>query len=373
MARRSSVTAWPRARCAFDGVDEEGVAVDRVRHGQRPRRRAVPRAFRGGRSRPPKDIRVRLAAADRITDADAAAATAGRRVDRRRLLRNRRTHRRRCDRRDRPAGSGASRCSTRGRRRRSPDGWIIAVRRRSRRPARSRMGVATMRFDPLLAGPRTDRLGVAAVIGAWVVVRQRPRDRSALARWSAMGVLLVIVAADPALGGRQAAVSLRRQRPVRRRHHRQHGGQDYNAGEPRLDGVRRHRRRLPTSFPAPVLAGDVQLEDQGDRPLDDRRGRSTRRCNCSVRWTLYARGPDSTSPIDDAPGAPRARARWRLRRGLLPCPMASRPCSRRRPTSFEPVGDIVAGGAVLGYGTRDGAGCVYIGYDESPRAVHPRP
>jgi Ca-activated chloride channel family protein len=37
------------------------------------------------------------------------------------------------------------------------------------------------------------------------------------------------------------------------------------------------------------------------------------------------------------------------------------------PRSFEPIGDVVAGGAVLGYGTTEGARMrVYIGHDEDP-------
>ena len=85
-------------------------------------------------------------------------SAAGGRVDRRRVLRDRRRRRPATGRRrDRTAGGEPPRVPPEVIADDRPTAWIVAVRRRSRRPARSRMGVATMTFDPLTPRSGVDR------------------------------------------------------------------------------------------------------------------------------------------------------------------------------------------------------------------------
>jgi Ca-activated chloride channel homolog len=231
------------------------------------------------------------------------------------------------------------------------------------------MGVATMTFDPLLPVPVLIALVAAAVIAASVVVRRGSVTHAGLARWSAMGVLIVIVAADPALGGGQAAVkrsdanvlfvvdttgSM--------------AAEDYNAGEPRLAGVRHDIAALADEFPGAHFSlvtfnsrTRVIVPWTTDRGALDSATQLLRQ-----EWTLYAQGTRLDEPLptmrDVLPRAGPSRG-YDVVFFLSDGEQTEQPA----PQSFEPLGDIVAGGAVLGYGTTDGARMhVYIGHDEDP-------
>jgi Ca-activated chloride channel family protein len=231
------------------------------------------------------------------------------------------------------------------------------------------MVVATMRFDPLLPVPVLIALIALAVTAVWVCVRRGSMTRTGLARWSAMGVLLVVVAADPALGAGSAAVkrsdanvlfvvdttgSM--------------AAEDYNGGEPRLAGVRHDVAALADEFPGAHFSlvtfnskTRVIVPWTTDRGALDSATQLLRQ-----EWTLYAQGTRLDEPLPTM-------------REVLPRAGPSRgydvvfflsdgeQTEQPAPQSFEPLGDIVAGGAVLGYGTTDGATMhVYIGHDEDP-------
>jgi Ca-activated chloride channel homolog len=226
-----------------------------------------------------------------------------------------------------------------------------------------------MRFDPLLPAPVLTALVVAAMIGAWVVVRRGRVTRSALARWSAMGVLLVIVAADPALGGGQAAVKRSDANVLFAVDTTgSMAAQDYNAGEPRLAGVRHDIAALADEFPGAHFSlvtfnskTRVIVPWTTDRGALDSATQLLRQ-----EWTLYAQGTRLDEPLstmrDVLPRAGPSQG-YDVIFYLSDGEQTEQPA----PQSFEPVGDIVAGGAVLGYGTTDGARMhVYIGYDENP-------
>ena len=185
-----------------------------------------------------------------------------------------------------------------------------------------------------------------------------------------MGVLIVIVAADPALGGGRAAVkrsdanvlfvvdttgSM--------------AAEDYNGGEPRLAGVRHDIAALADEFPGAHFAlvtfnsrTRVIVPWTTDRGALDSATQLLRQ-----EWTLYAQGTRLDEPLPTmrrraAPG----RTESRLRRGVLPL--------RRR-------ADRAAGAAVVRTASATSspaAPCsatarrtaarmhVYIGHDEDP-------
>jgi Ca-activated chloride channel family protein len=231
------------------------------------------------------------------------------------------------------------------------------------------MGIATMRFDPLLPIPVLIALIAGAVIAAWVCVRRGSVTRGGMARWSAMAVLLVVVAADPALAGGQAAVkrsdanvlfvvdttgSM--------------AAQDYNAGEPRLAGVRHDVAALADEFPGAHFS--LATFDSKTRVIvpwtTDRGALDSATQLLRQEWSLYAQGTRLDEPLatmrDVLPRAGADRG-YDVIFFLSDGEQTERPA----PQSFEPLGDVVAGGAVLGYGTTDGARMhVYIGHDEDP-------
>ncbi len=226
-----------------------------------------------------------------------------------------------------------------------------------------------MRFDPLLPVPVLIALIAAAVIAVWVLVRRGHVTRSGLALWSAMGVFLVIVAADPALGAGNAAVkrsdanvlfvvdttgSM--------------AAQDYNAGESRLAGVRHDIAALADEFRGAHFSlvtfnskTRVIVPWTTDRGALDSATQLLRQ-----EWTLYAQGTRLDEPLPTMRDVlPRAGPSQGY--DVIFFMSDGEQTEQPAPQSFEPVGDIVAGGAVLGYGTAEGARMhVYIGHDENP-------
>jgi Ca-activated chloride channel homolog len=231
------------------------------------------------------------------------------------------------------------------------------------------MGATTMRFDPLLPVPVLIGLIATAVIAAWVCVRRGSVTRSGLARWSAMGVLLAVVAADPAFAGGQAAVkrsdanvlfvvdttgSM--------------AAEDYNAGEPRLVGVRHDVAALADEFPGAHFS--LVTFNSKTRVIvpwtTDRLALDSATQLLRQEWTLYAQGTRLDEPLptmrDVLPRAGSSQG-YDVVFFLSDGEQTGQPA----PQSFEPLGDIVVGGAVLGYGTTDGAKMhIYIGHDENP-------
>jgi Ca-activated chloride channel homolog len=231
------------------------------------------------------------------------------------------------------------------------------------------MGVTTMKFDPLLPLPVLTALIAVGVIAAWVCVRRGSVMRSGLARWSAMGVLVVVVAADPAVAGGEAAVkrsdanvlfvvdttgSM--------------AAEDYNAGEPRLAGVRHDIAAFADEFPGAHFSlvtfnskTRVIVPWTTDRLALDSAAQLLRQ-----EWTLYAQGTRLDEPLptmrDVLPRAGAGRG-YDVIFFLSDGEQTEQPV----PQSFERLGDVFAGGAVLGYGTTEGARMhVYIGHDEEP-------
>jgi Ca-activated chloride channel family protein len=231
------------------------------------------------------------------------------------------------------------------------------------------MGVAALRFDPLIPVPVLIAVTAIAVIGALVAVRRGRVSGAGVARWSAMSALLVLVAVDPALTGGQAAVkrsdanvlfvvdttgSM--------------AAEDYNAGEPRLAGVRHDIAALADEFPGAHFS--LVTFDSKTRVIvpwtTDRGAVDSATQLLRQEWTLYAQGTRLDEPLPTM-------------RSVLPRSGPSQgydvvfflsdgeQTGQPEPRSFEPVGDVVAGGAVLGYGTTEGARMhVYIGHDEDP-------
>ena len=184
-----------------------------------------------------------------------------------------------------------------------------------------------------------------------------------------MGLLVLLAAVDPAIGGGRAAVkrsdanvlfvvdttgSM--------------AAQDYNGTEPRLVGVRHDVLALADEFPGATFAlvtwnskTRVIVPWTTDRGALDSAVQLLRQ-----EWTQYAQGTRLDEP-------------WPTMRQLLP---RSGPGGgydivfylsdgeqnvQPGPQSFERLDPIVAGGAVLGYGTTDGARMyVYVGRDEDP-------
>jgi Ca-activated chloride channel family protein len=226
-----------------------------------------------------------------------------------------------------------------------------------------------MTFDPLVPVPVFVAACIVAAIAAWVWFRHGAPTREGVVRWSAMGLLLLLVAADPAIGGGRAAVkrsdanvlfvvdttgSM--------------AAQDYNGDEPRLDGVRHDIAALADEFSGAHFAlvtfnskTRVIVPWTTDRGALDSAVQLLRQ-----EWTQYAQGTRLDEPLPTM-------------RQLLP---RSGPgggydvvfflsdgeqTEQPPPQSFERLDNAVAGGAVLGYGTSEGAKMhVYVGRDERP-------
>ena len=226
-----------------------------------------------------------------------------------------------------------------------------------------------MRFDPLLPVPVLIALIAAAVIAAWVWRPARLRDACRSGAVVGDGRAARVVAADPALGGGQAAVkrsdanvlfvvdttgSM--------------AAEDYNAGEPRLAGVRHDIAALADEFPGAHFS--LVTFNSKTRVIvpwtTDRLALDSATQLLRQEWTLYAQGTRLDEPLptmrDVLPRAGPGRG-YDVVFFLSDGEQTEQPA----PQSFEPLGDIVAGGAVLGYGTTDGARMhVYIGHDEDP-------
>ena len=225
-------------------------------------------------------------------------------------------------------------------------------------------------FDPLVPVPVL--VVAVAVAGDRRLdldpARRRPRAIGVV-RWSAMGLLLLLAAADPALGGGRAAVkrsdanvlfvvdttgSM--------------AAEDYDGTEPRLVGVRHDVLALADEFPGATFSlvtwnskTRVIVPWTTDRGALDSAVELLRQ-----EWTQYAKG----TRLDEAlPTMRQLLPRSGPTVATTSCsssPTASRRSSRRRSRSSA-LDDAVAGGAVLGYGTAEGARMhVYVGRDENP-------
>ena len=229
--------------------------------------------------------------------------------------------------------------------------------------------LVALTFDPLLPAPVLfTAVGVAAV-AAWIWFRRGTPTRHGVVRWSAMGLLLLLAAADPAIGGGRAAVKRSDANVLFVADTTgSMAALDYDGGEPRLVGVRHDVLALADEFPGATFAlvtwnskTRVIVPWTTDRGALDSAVQLLRQ-----EWTQYAKG----TRLDEA---------LPTMRQLLP---RSGPdggydivfflsdgeqTERPAPQSFERLADVVAGGAVLGYGTAQGATMqVYVGRDEDP-------
>jgi Ca-activated chloride channel family protein len=226
-----------------------------------------------------------------------------------------------------------------------------------------------LQFDPLVPVPVLVAVAVAFAAAAWLRVRRGRYTREGVVRWSAMGLLVLFAAADPAIGGGRAAVkrsdanvlfvvdttgSM--------------AAQDYNGDEPRLVGVRHDVIALADEFSGATFA--LVTWNSKTRLIvpwtTDRGALDSAVQLLRQEWTQYAQGTRLDEPIA-------------MMRELLP---RSGPHGgydivfylsdgehnlRPAPQSFERLNPTVAGGAVLGYGTTEGARMnVYVGRDEDP-------
>ena len=229
--------------------------------------------------------------------------------------------------------------------------------------------VLALTFDPLVPVPVLVVAVAAAVIAAVIWIRRGRPTRDGIVRWSAMGVLLLLAAADPALGGGRAA--------VRRSDANvlfvvdttgSMAAEDYNGTEPRLVGVRHDVPALADEFPGATFSlvtwnskTRVIVPWTTDRGALDSAVELLRQ-----EWTQYAKG----TRLDEA---------LPTMRQLLPRSGSDggydivfflsdgEHTEQPAPQSFQRLHDIVAGGAVLGYGTAEGAKMhVYVGRGEDP-------
>jgi Ca-activated chloride channel family protein len=225
-----------------------------------------------------------------------------------------------------------------------------------------------MTFDPLVPVPVMALLATVAVVAATVWKRRGTPSRGAVLRWTAMGVLLLIAAADPALGGGRAA--------VRRSDANvlfvvdttgSMAAEDYDGGQPRLVGVRHDVMALADEFPGAHYAlvtfnskTRVIVPWTTDRGALDLAARLLRQ-----EWTQYAQGTRLDEPLPTMRQLlPRAGpdGGYDVVYFLSDGEQTVQPA----PQSFERLDPVVAGGAVLGYGTEDGARMrVYVGRDET--------
>lgn len=224
-------------------------------------------------------------------------------------------------------------------------------------------------FDPLVPWPVIVAAAVAGALAVRGWVRRGTPTRQGVVRWSAMGLLLLLVAADPAIGGGRASVkrsdanvlfvvdttgSM--------------AALDYNGDEPRLAGVRNDIAALADEFSGAHFAlvtfnskTRVIVPWTIDRGALDSAARLLRQ-----EWTQYAQGTRLDEPLTTM-------------RQLLPragpgggydvvfLMTDGEQTVQPAPRSFEHLDAAVAGGAVLGYGTDEGARMhVYVGRDEVP-------
>jgi Ca-activated chloride channel family protein len=225
-----------------------------------------------------------------------------------------------------------------------------------------------LRFDPLVPVPVIVAVAVAALGAVWAWIRHGSPSRSGVIRWSAMGVLLLLAAADPAIAGGRVAVkrsdanvlfvvdttgSM--------------AAQDYDGEQPRLTGVRHDVMAIADEFRGAHFAlltfnskTRVIVPWTTDRGALDSAAQLLRQ-----EWTQYAQGTRLDEPIPairqllprSGPGGG-----YEIVFFLTDGEQTVRPA----PQSFERFDEIVAGGAVLGYGTeRGGRMQVYLGRDEA--------
>jgi Ca-activated chloride channel family protein len=221
-------------------------------------------------------------------------------------------------------------------------------------------------FDPLVPVPVIVVAVVVAVGAALAWLRRGAASRGAVLRWAAMGVLLLIAAADPAIGGGRAAVkrsdanvlfvvdttgSM--------------AAEDYDGAEPRLVGVRHDVIALADEFPGAHFAlvtfnskTRVIVPWTTDRGALDSAAQLLRQ-----EWTQYAQGTRLDEPLTTMRQMlPRSGpdGGYEVVFFLSDGEQTVGPA----PRSFEHLEPAVAGGAVLGYGTTDGARMhVYVGHD----------
>jgi Ca-activated chloride channel family protein len=228
-----------------------------------------------------------------------------------------------------------------------------------------------MRFEPLIPVPVLAVVAAAVAAAVMMGRRRGPRRRPdwVTVRWTAMGVLALLVAIDPTIGGGRVA--------VRRSDANvlfvvdttgSMAAEDYADGEPRLVGVRQDVMALADEFRGAHFS--LITWNSKTRVIvpwtTDRGALDSAAALLRQEWTLYAAG----SRLDE----PQATMRRSLPRAtsdggydvvffLSDGEHTERPAAQ----SFEVLADDVTGGAVLGYGTTDGARMrVYIGRDEEP-------
>jgi Ca-activated chloride channel homolog len=234
------------------------------------------------------------------------------------------------------------------------------------------MGAETMsglQFDPLVPVPVLAVAAIAAAAVTWTWLRRGQHIRGGVVRLSAMGLLLLVAAADPAISGGRAAVkrsdadvlfvvdttgSM--------------AAQDYDGSQPRLVGVRHDVLALADEFPGATFAlvtfnskTRVIVPWTTDRGALDSAVQLLRQ-----EWTQYAQGTRLDEPLPTMRQLlPRSGpdGGYEILFFLSDGEQTERPA----PQSFERLDPAIDGGAVLGYGTTDGAPMhVYVGRDENP-------
>ena len=157
-----------------------------------------------------------------------------------------------------------------------------------------------MTFDPLLPLPALAAMVVAGVVLVVLWVRRETPPRLSVMRWSAMGLLLLVIAVDPTISGGRAAIkrsdanvlfvvdttgSM--------------AAQDYGGGQPRLVGVRHDITALADEFSGAHFAlitfnskTRVILPWTTDRLALDSATELLRQ-----EWTSYAQGTRLDEPL----------------------------------------------------------------------------
>lgn len=233
-----------------------------------------------------------------------------------------------------------------------------------------------MRFDPLVPVPLLSVAAVVAAVAGWRWFRRHGADADRVGerrrwgpalRWALMGALLLIAAVDPAVAGGRAT--------VRRSAANvlfvvdttgSMAAEDYEGGRRRLDGVRHDLLALADEFPGAHFAlvtfnskTRVIVPWTSDRGALDSAVRLLRQ-----EWTFYAQGTRLDEPLPTIRQLlPRAGPTGGY--DVLFLLSDGEQTERPAPRSFAGLEPLVAGGAVLGYGTADGARMrTYLGRDE---------
>jgi Ca-activated chloride channel family protein len=229
--------------------------------------------------------------------------------------------------------------------------------------------MTALSFDPLVPWPVFAAAVVLAIFAGWSWRRRNARSRGGVVCWSAMGALLLLVALDPTVGGGRAAVkradanvlfvvdttgSM--------------AAEDYGEAQPRLVGVRDDIVALADEFPGATFA--LVTFNSKTRVIvpwtTDRGALASAAQLLRQEWTQYAQGTRLDEPLATMQQLlPRAAGGGGY--DLVFFLSDGEQTEDPPPRSFTGLDDDVDGGAVLGYGTSDGAPMrVYIGREEVP-------